>query len=217
MTRHGNAKADDAHIEELINKVCENFMDKLESKISSSLDQLNDTIDKKFADLKSSVNILDKTINSIQTGLKSLEGKNDLLDQYNKRNNLRVHGITECENEDVLQVLLDFINSDLNVSCNLNDIDSVFRIGKTKNLKYSRIIHVQFVTNIKRNEVFAAKKKLKNKNISIFEDLTKCRYELLKLAKKKYGNKQAWSTGGNIYVWSEKENRKCLINVESDL
>ncbi|KAJ8981913.1 hypothetical protein NQ317_008818 [Molorchus minor] len=103
----------------------------------------------------------------------------------------------------------------LNVICLNTDIDSVFRIGKSNNSNKPRAVLVNFVTNIKRNEVYYARKLLKGSGILMFEDLTKQRFNLLVSAKSKYGKRDAWSANGRIYVL--QDNIKRLINSSEDL
>ncbi|KAG5864503.1 hypothetical protein JTB14_020051 [Gonioctena quinquepunctata] len=80
-----------------------------------------------------------------------------------------------------------------------------------------RPIIVKFITNIEKNEIIGARKLLKNENISVFEDLSKKTFQLLKMAKEKVGPKKAWSLGGKIFVWNEKHNKKIIINNEQDI
>ncbi|KAJ8957756.1 hypothetical protein NQ317_007809 [Molorchus minor] len=147
----------------------------------------------------------------------SLEVKEDYLSQHSKRNVLRFVGCIENASEDTAEIVLNVINNELNVPCDKNEIDSAFRIGSYisgDNTSKPRTILVQFVTNIKRNEVFLAKKHLKNSNISVFEDLTKQRFNLLQAAKRKYGKNKAWSSGGKIYVWDAPNNKKsCVFSI----
>ena len=62
----------------------------------------------------------------------------------------------------------------------------------------NRPIIVKFASYRKRNTVFYNKKKLKGSNIMITENLTKKRYDLLKLSLQKLGRNSCWSKDGRI-------------------
>ena len=59
------------------------------------------------------------------------------------------------------------------------------------------------------------KKKLAGKGISITENLTKQRMDLLKLAQTKFGFRNVWTIEGR--VTTKINNQKVVINSESDL
>lgn len=160
-----NANSDDsssssnAALEELISKVCANFASQLEGKINKQFEKLEEKMSEVTNSLKS---LNDKAeINSKE--IKSMEAKSEYMEQYLKRNSLRFHGITEEDGENICDVIISFINTKLKVSCNIRDIDSIFRLGRLVNTASKpRGILVSFIQNIKRNEVFNAKTKLKN-------------------------------------------------------
>lgn len=208
-------KNKDENIEDLINRVCTSFANKIESKIDKQMSKLDD----RLSDLDNSLKSLNKIVVNNRKSLETLEAKNDSLDQYNKKNNLKFIGLKENDPEDTVSEILDFINDILKVPCVKNDIDSAYRVGdnKVEHKSRPRSVLVRFVTNIKRNEIYQTKKSLKNSDVSIFEDLTKTRFDLLQAAKKKYGKFKAWSSGGKIFVWDERNGKKRLVDTESEL
>lgn len=197
--------------EQLITKVCANFADRLEAKFTKKFDMLND----KLTEVNQTLKTLEQTVNSNKTVIQSITKKCDVLDQYLKRNCLRFIGFPEMENENLLEFIVNFLNDTLKVTCVLNDIDGVFRVGKSSNLSKPRAVLVSFVTNIKRNEVYYSRKLLKGTGFAMFEDLTKYRFNLLTSAKAKYGKRNAWSTNGRICVLQNNEKR--IINSVDEL
>lgn len=204
--------------EDLSDKVCGNISAQLDSKmevINAKLAKLDalDVISKQIAELNNSFKSLANSVDSNKKEIINLNKSNDVLVQHSKKNCLRFHGFQESEGENVLEMVKNFINEALKVPCAAQDIDSAFRIGKTSvDSAKPRTILVNFVNNWKRSQVFNLKKSLKKlgTNISIFEDLTKQRYDLLLAAKKKYGQNQAWSSGGKIYAMHH--DKKILVN-----
>ncbi|KAJ8948264.1 hypothetical protein NQ314_008444 [Rhamnusium bicolor] len=159
-----------------------------------------------------SFNSLNTSVEQNKKSIEEVNKKLDLSSQYAKGNSLRFYGFDEND-DDIVQVVVDFISNILKVPCIIQDIDCAFRIGKSvKNDGKPRSVLVNFVNNWKRSQIFAAKKNLKKSgtNIIIFEDLTKGRYEALLAAKEKYGRGKAWSVGGKIFVLHD--GRKYLYN-----
>lgn len=198
--------------EELVNKVCADFASKIEAKIDKKFEKLYD----KLNDITKSLSNIGLKVANNQKAISSIENTCDALQQLTKRSSLRIQGLQEERaGETVLDNVVEFFKKELCVNCTETDIDSVFRIGQPN--EKSRTVIVNFVRYVKRCEVLNAKKNLKDKGVSIFEDLTKARYGLLIEAKKKFGNKKAWSAGGKIYIWKDNENRKYVINCDADL
>lgn len=210
-TRNTAATSNSEDVEQLINKVCASFVRQIEAKFDKKLDQINDKLSK----VTDSLNDIKETVGQNKKSIIDLDNKTDYLEQLSKKNALRFHGFVENSEEEVADMVVDFIINKLEITCTRENIDCAFRVGKLHPDR-PRSILVNFTSNIKRNEVVAAKKyKLKGSGVAIYEDLTKPRYELLQKAKKKYGNQHAWSSGGRIYVLNNK--CKQLINSESDL
>ncbi|KAJ8933292.1 hypothetical protein NQ314_014120 [Rhamnusium bicolor] len=198
--------------EGLIKKVCNTLFIQLQSKLDE-MDSKLLRMEKKINEKNEKLNKLDKleemnnqlvsfaqSFNYLNTSVeqnkKSIEEVNkklDLSSQYAKRNSLRFYGFDEND-DDIVQVVVDFISNILKVPCTIQDIDCAFRIGKSvKNDGKPRSVLVNFVNNWKRSQ-----------------DLTKGRYEALLAAKEKYGRDKAWSAGGKIFVLHD--GRKCLYN-----
>jgi len=113
--------------------------------------------------------------------------KLDSLEQYGRRENLRLHNIPESEgNRDDGETKLIEVANALNISLNASDIQRVHRLGKKRtNATKSRSIIVRFQSYKKRNEFLRAKKNLKKtenfKTVFIAEDLTPLRAKLIDL------------------------------------
>ncbi|XP_023312425.1 uncharacterized protein LOC111692594 [Anoplophora glabripennis] len=198
-------------LEQLINNVCNTFVNKLEVKFDKKFAKLND----KLSEVTDSIKGLNESVKSNKQEIQSVITTTKYLELSNKRNTLRFHGDPETESESDLNSLLSIIGNTMKVRCVQSDVDFLYRLGKSTESNRPRSIIVNFVTNIKRNEVYAAKRLLKNSDISIFEDLPKNQYELLLQAKKKYGKRDAWTSGGKVYVL--RNNKRCVINSINDL
>lgn len=81
-------------------------------------------------------------------------------------------------------------------------------------MKDDRPIIVKFTSYRKRAEVFRAKRLLINTKITVREDLTKKRVELLRKCIDKFGLKNVWTQDGTIIV--KDKNYKIRINCDAD-
>ena len=86
------------------------------------------------------------------------------------------------------------------------DIDRTYRIGVPSKGK-NRPIIVKFVRYRDRRRVFTNKKRLKGKNISINESLTKIRISALKDARNNFGYSSVWTADGKIIYKDEGDTK----------
>ncbi|CAH1180542.1 unnamed protein product [Phaedon cochleariae] len=197
-------------IDAIANKVCEKFASVMEAKIDKKLNSLECSINEKFSELQSTMSSLKKTVSSNSHTIDKLETQTERQIQYNQRSSLRFLGLEATNGtEDIVRTVLNFLQQDLKIKCDQRDLDSAYRVG--------RAIRVQFISNLMCNQVFNARKLMRNSKVSIFEDLTKKNYDLLKKAKEIYGIKGAWSLGGKVFIRSKDDNTKKLVLSENDL
>lgn len=131
----------------------------------------------------------------------SLAEKLDDLEQYTRRNSVRVLGIPENKNVNVENEVLSLFNSTLGLSVTVENIDRCHRVGAfNKSRKKPRPIIVKFVSYRTRAMVCASRRKLKGSNIVIQEDLTTRRFNLLKEVQSVVKRGKAWSRDGRIMV-----------------
>ena len=110
-----------------------------------------------------------------------------------------IHGLSETKTEDTDEMVLDVINSKLNIEMFQISIDRSHRLGKQKGpgQKLQAII-VKFTRYKERHHVFRNKKLLKGTGISVTESLTLKRMEHLKKAREQHGFGNVWTLHGKI-------------------
>lgn len=214
-TRHKGKIPSELSTEELIQKVCADFAEKIEISMEKKFSRVHVRLD----ELNKSISQLNGYVDTNKTNIALLSDKIDTLEQSARINNLRIHGLPEeKENESVIDNVLNLFVAKLGVACSSDDINNAYRLGRLSNdVEEPRTVLVNFIRQTKRGEVLKAKSKLRNNSISVFEDLSKQRYKLLKAAKEKVGSKKAWSANGNIYIWLEDEKKRRLVTREDDL
>ena len=162
-------------------------------------------------------NLRQENVN-LKKEIASIAQATDRNEQKSRSSCLLLHGIEELEGENTDDVCLKIINDDVGVPLSLDDIERSHRIGprklNTRSAKPRPIIF-RFASMRKRMEVFLNKKKLKGKKTVITESLTAYRYDLLKKAQSKYGDKMVWSSEGRIFT--RLNDKLVLISSEADL
>ncbi|MPC78007.1 hypothetical protein E2C01_072478 [Portunus trituberculatus] len=137
--------------------------------------------------------------------------KNDRLEQYTRKDNLRIFGIEEepDEDKDILQAKVIEVAANVGVKLEADDISIAHRLGKVGDR--SRPVIVRFCYRKKRNAV------VKNKKIYINEDLTPLRSTLMKMVKEQEAVRNVTSRNGKILAWLEDKERPVKITTPDDL
>ena len=132
--------------------------------------------------------------------------KIDDLEQYGRRENLRIHGIKEEENEDVMMKVMETLKL-VNPEVAENMISRCHRIRRYKDNKTTapRQIIVKFTTHRDKDKIYREKKKLSKvdgyQKVYITEDLTRIRHKLLTAAIQCTGRTGVTTNDGNIIIW----------------
>lgn len=148
------------------------------------------------------------------------------LEQYTRRNNVRVLGVPESAEESVEvceRKVLKIIKEKLELPImESGDIEAIHRIGRQGKQKQGqptrpRPIIVRFLSRKSTETVLSNRRKLKNTGIVIVEDLTHDNFVLLNKCWDHAGVADAWTRRGNIFVKTAKDSRVIRITSASDL
>lgn len=136
----------------------------------------------------------------------NLEKAVDQGEQYSRRNNLRITGYRETENENTDDIVLK-IAADIGSDIELSDIDRSHRVGRPGvNRTKPRDVIVKFTSYRARQILYKKRTALKDSGYAgtfLNEDLTKLRSQVLFEARKVVKAdraKGAWSSDGNILI-----------------
>ena len=177
-------------IENILNS--QEFLQNLAAAVSKEMDTriavLVDRYEKKLEEKQSKIDALQR----------ELRESTDELEQYQRRNSIRIFGKEEEAGEDTDCIAI-AVSQKLGVNVDLHDIDRSHRVGRKVAGKRRPII-VKFVSYRKRNEVFTAKRKLAGTGVTIREDLTRQRLQVLREAIQRFGQENVWSLDGTIII-----------------
>ena len=131
---------------------------KLKHCFAQCVDDLTAHIRAEMDNLRQSVAAKDELIAKLQSDITVLKEDNDCLEQYSRRNTLRIAGIPERDNEDVGEKILSLCNQKLDVPITKDHIERVHRTGKKViNATKPRPILVKFSSYGARSAVYKAK------------------------------------------------------------
>lgn len=160
-----------------------------------------------------------------------LENKVNDLEQYSRKNSIRIYGMSELPAENTKEMVMNYLKNELSKEDIYNhDITRAHRLGRPSerddDRQRPRSIIVQFSRYETKQEVIrAARRILKNcrqekiplPRIAVYEDLTAHNASVLKSAIELTRNKKlqaAWSYEGNIYVRSNQGKRYRVLRPE---
>lgn len=173
--------------------------------ISASMKELSDKMDRKIAEMQRYC-LLNKY-------------ENDKLEQYSRRENLRILGLEEeaDETEGVLEAKIIELAGDIGVKLDTSDISVAHRLGKPR--EGGRPVVLRLCHRKKKNEMMHNKKKLKGRQRKVYvnDDLTSLRAKMMNLVKNQEIVKNVSTREGSILAWLHSGGRPVVINTPDDL
>ena len=161
----------------------------------------------------------------LQSLCTKLKYENDRLEQYSRRESIRIFGIKEAadgrEDNRVLEDKVLRILNDTGARVHAGDISVMHRIGKRNQGQSQRQgprpVIVRFISRNKKSEILHMKKNLKNRDgyadVFIFEDVTRLRSKLLYFVKNLPDVGRAWTKDGQIFCRKKGPNNTILDNI----
>lgn len=148
--------------------------------------------------------------------------RTDDLEQYQRRNNIRIFGVEESEGEDTDRIVVDLCREQLGLQdFSVEALCRTHRVGRPpkpgpNGEKRHRPIIVRFTSYRVRRAVFGSKKRLKGTGITVREDLTSLRLELLRRATAVHGVRSTWTQDGRV-MWVDKDGARGVATRLADL
>lgn len=192
---------------DFLGSLAESVAKKVELNLEKTFSEQN----KKLQEMQQKLTAIELQNGQLLKETESLRRDNDMLQQYTRRNNLRIYGIPEKQNENTDAIVINLLKEKLNIDLGIDRIERSHRIG---NLKTGRHIIVKFSSYRDRHRIFENRRKLKGTGIVISEDLTKTRLNILKSAQKKFNRENVWSLDGTI--WIKINNQKFGVRSEAE-
>lgn len=179
--------------------------DAIITTITKKLSEKFNYYDAKIASLEAELNLLKNTnntptINNISNDeQKKLKQKVDHLQQSTKKNNIRLFGIKEADNENLSTKTVELLSNKLKISVSSDDVISVYRVGQRRK-DSPRHVLVVFRDDKIKNSIYNKKRLLKGSGVVMKEDLTAERLKIVKSASERYGFKNVWTVNGTVFA-----------------
>ena len=197
------------------------MLPKVKSAVKDAVKEATAPLQTQINDLKTENSNLKTKVDELEKKVATNEANIDSLEQYRRRNTLRISGIPEDAIESTDTKVLD-LAGDLNVNLFSHDIDRSHRVGKPSSTK-TRDIIVKFSRYNAGRMLYEVRKDLRHvenrDSIFINEDLTKIRSKLLFDARTLMPANHlsdAYSSDGRIFV-RDKEGEQHIINSNDNL
>ena len=134
------------------------------------------------------------------SNIRVLTYENDKLQQYSRRENVRIFGIPveKAETAELTEKKAHDLLKETGVNVTKNDISACHRVGRTTN--GTRPVIVRFVSRRTRTDIMRNKKALRQKSTKIYinDDLTPLRAKLLQYVKRLHNTDNVWTVDGKI-------------------
>ena len=201
------------------NQTLDRVVDAIESKLTTRLEaqsaeifnmaQSLEKINKRLDEVLKENNSMKGSLVIVNDSLAKIQKDNDNIEQYTRSDNILIHGIPFIDNnaeKNLDKTVLDVINSNM-TSVNIlpSDISILHRVSRPSSAPSSKPqpVVVKFTRKTVRNDVLHHRKELKGKRISITEQLTPFRSQMLMKANDLVRSGRlmaAWSQDGRILV-----------------
>lgn len=198
-------------------KLCSD-MQKLENNVREILDQklsylhdLEVAIDSKLQKL----NDVERSVSANSTEVNNLTNRLDHLEQYSRRNNIRILGVKTTPGENTDDIVRDVAHR-IGITISAGDIDRSHRLHRPGNTpersqgSYANAtrtgntapppIIVKFTSYQPKFQMIKNRRKLKGSGIVVVEDLTRKNANLLFQTSRKANVKASWSLDGRVYA-----------------
>ena len=193
-------------------KRLENLLRKIIKEEVSKLTQHIETLTTENKNLKEDLTAVKKENLSLKNELNNLE-------QYTRRENVRIFGVEDNAWEDGKKstvLALDILRNKMKIDIKEEDVEVAHRVGKFKSDR-KRAIIVRFASRKTKEKVMTEKKKLKGSGIFVNEDLTKRNADWFFKVKRTEGVINAWTKNGETFVRNTKSNEIVKITKDYDL
>lgn len=190
-------------LKEVVNKVKtqEAVTEELRHKMSG-LETNAENLKKQNDTLANGCKKLEDTLIEKEVKIKSMDRRNNDLEQYTRRNSIRIYGLRNVKKEtyfDTCNKVLSLVNDKLGIKLRNCDVDMAHRIGKF-NRDGDRPVICKFVQRFAKHDIIRARRKLKGTHYVIQEDLTVTNAKLLENVTSYSKVKAAWSDEGRLII-----------------
>lgn len=173
----------------------------LENKIEKNM-KVCDDLDQKIAKMQKLQETVAKDMNN--------------LEQYSRRNSVRIFGLKELPNENTNDLIKQLARDKLSVDLIDTSIDRSHRVGRSAVNGRPRALLVKLTSYQHKLELMKARRKLKGSGIVIAEDLTNQNHVTLMETKKHAKVESCWTWDGRILaIVKTSDGHQTKVNISN--
>lgn len=185
--------AGEISVAEIVTEVVKALQPMIVQCVTSAVSQAVTIIADKFVG-----DVSNTTTSSLKKQLKQQSYQLDRMEQYTRRDNVIIKGVSYSDNENTNDIVMK-LASDAGVELSKDDISTSHRLGVTRdNSKPSPII-VRLSKRDKKIELMKKKKNIRQ-GVYVEEDLTKLRGNMAYEVRKNSNTIKTWTINGKIYA-----------------
>lgn len=210
-TKAGRAR--DNEIVELVNSTLKSALKEeafINALVEALTDQMKTLIQPRIEELLAKLHQVEQKLSVVEKDKQHLLCENNLLNsrldalehQVYHSNKMWIYGVPEDKNSEPAVSIKNLVKEKMDVSLMDSDIITCYRVkprNQHSSNRQSPII-LKLSSHKIFNQLLYARKKLKNTRITISEELSKNKIELMQAVRAKFGKENSWVWKGNIFV-----------------
>ena len=173
-------------------------------------------VESMLKELKAEIAVLQGKVKTLEGTIEKVAAKANDNEQYSRRQNVRVTGFVEEEEENCAEKFVNLCREKIGLDVNDEIVDRAHRVGK-KEEGANRAIIVRLKTHKDKFTILRNRKNLRGSGFYINEDLTKINQKLSYTARVTCTNVDtSWTVDGKIFVKRKSDGRRFQVANQSD-
>lgn len=184
-----------------VKQTMQTHIERLEAKVFS-LEQINDNMRKQLSDIKTVVESQNDALKVNEKKCDDLMTRVVELEQYSRRENLKIFGLAESRGEDIKKEVVEFLTNTMKCDIDETDISAVHRLDTKSHasiINGARPVIVRFTNRETKISVMRSRKILKGSKVFISDHLCKSMNALFNRVRKHTQVENAWSWDGSVF------------------
>ena len=191
----------------------QDFKDIIAKVVKEAVGQAVESI---LKEMKTEIAVLEERVKTLEDTIEKVAAKANDNEQFSRRQNVRVTGFVEEEEENCAQKFVNLCREKIGLDVNDDIVDRAHRVGK-KEEGANRAIIVRLKTHKDKLTILRNRKNLKGSGFYINEDLTKFNQKLLYIARVTCTNVDTtWTVDGKIFVKRKSDGRRFHVANQFD-
>lgn len=187
-----------------VTSTMQKHIETLETKVFT-VEKENDKMKKELQAVKVSVETKSEALKKSERDCKDLTARVVELEQYSRRENIKIFGLMESRDEDIKEEVMEFLTKKMKCDVDEADVNAVHRLdtkSQASIINGARPVIVRFTSRDIKLSVMKARKILKGSRVFVSDHLCKSMNALFNRVRKDPQVENAWSWDGSVFFKS---------------